>query len=155
MYSYSPIHYRSLSTVDFIFTSVFMQYLPTYWIVNLYKIHQQNTFLQRPEVPEVKGTVPRDFRLQYFSWISFPQAPGYPISNSRYIFGVVDSRGKFATGIKNTSGAGGKIYRRCRWYRWCTLTCEIKITLMLFSGAYIRMIHEKKAETNNLVALSL
>jgi hypothetical protein len=27
----------------------------------------------------IKGTVPRDFRLQVFSWISFCQEPEYPI----------------------------------------------------------------------------
>ncbi len=34
----------------------------------------------------IKGTVPRDYQLQVFLWISFPQAPEYPIravSNSR------------------------------------------------------------------------
>ncbi len=38
--------------------------------------------------------------------------------------GVVDTGGKFATGINSSSETGGKICRRCRWYRWCTLTCE-------------------------------
>jgi hypothetical protein len=42
---------------------------------------------------------------------------------------VVDTGGKFATGINNTSETGGKICRRCRWhrccwYRWSTLSCE-------------------------------
>ncbi len=37
---------------------------------------------------------------------------------------IVDTGGKFATGINNTSETGGKICRRCPWYRWCTLTCE-------------------------------
>ncbi len=38
----------------------------------------------------------------------------------RYIFatGVVDSSGKFATGINNISETGGKICRWCRWHRW-------------------------------------
>jgi len=30
----------------------------------------------------------------------------------------------FATGINNTTGSSGKICHRCRWYRWCTLTCQ-------------------------------
>ncbi len=49
--------------------------------------------------------------------------------------GIVDTGGKFATGVNNTSGTGNKICRRCRWYwqqfchrcHWqlrCTLTCE-------------------------------
>ncbi len=32
--------------------------------------------------------------------------------------GIVDTGGKFATGVNNTRGTGGKICRRCRWYRW-------------------------------------
>jgi hypothetical protein len=45
-----------------------------------------------------------------------------------------------------------QICHRCRWHRWCTLTgeyrCEFskkfKMTLMLFSGAWGKMNHEKK-----------
>ncbi len=70
--------------------------------------------------------------------------------------GIFDTGGKFATGVNNTSGNGGKICRRCRWYRcrwhrWCTLTCEylrefskkFEMNLMLFSGAWGKVIHEK------------
>jgi hypothetical protein len=32
----------------------------------------------------------------------------------KFAAGVVDTGGKFATGINNTSGTGGKICRRCR-----------------------------------------
>jgi hypothetical protein len=54
--------------------------------------------------------------------------------------GIVDTGGKFATGVNNTRGTGGKI---C--HRWCTLTCEyfrefskkFEI-LMLLSGAWGR-----------------
>ncbi len=90
----------------------------------------------------LKGTVSRDFRLLVFSWISFPQSPEYTmraVSNffensrtysqlkvchrcQRYRWliatGVVDTGGKFATGINNTRENGGKICHRCRWYRW-------------------------------------
>jgi hypothetical protein len=53
--------------------------------------------------------------------------------------------------IDNISSAGGKICRRCCRYRWCTFTyeylCEFlkkfEMTLMLFSGAWGEMIHEK------------
>ncbi len=39
----------------------------------------------------------------------------------------------------------------CRWHRWCTLTCEylrefskkFEMTLLLFSGAWGKVIHEK------------
>ncbi len=34
--------------------------------------------MDSPEAIRVKGTVPQYFRLQVFSWISFPQAPEYP-----------------------------------------------------------------------------
>ncbi len=44
-----------------------------------------------------------------------------------------------------------QICRRCHWHRWCTLTCEylrefsrkFEMTLMLFSGAWGNVIHEK------------
>ncbi len=44
-----------------------------------------------------------------------------------------------------------QICRRCRWHRWCTLTCEylhefskkFEMTLVLFSGAWGKVIHEK------------
>ncbi len=40
---------------------------------------------------------------------------------------------------------------RCRWHQWCTLTCEylrefskkFEITLLLFSGAWGKVMHEK------------
>jgi hypothetical protein len=38
--------------------------------------------------------------------------------------GVVDTGGKVAAGIVDTSGTSGKIYCRCRRYQWCTLACE-------------------------------
>jgi hypothetical protein len=44
----------------------------------------------------------------------------------------------FATGIKNTSGIGGKICCRC-----CYTGSKFAMTLMLFSGAWGKMIHEK------------
>ncbi len=55
------------------------------------------------------------------------------------------------------------ICRRCRWYRWCTFTCaylreyskKCKMTLMLFSGAWGKMIHERTWRKKTLVTLSL
>ncbi len=49
------------------------------------------------------------------------------------------------------SGTGGKVCRWCRWYRCGTLTCEylrefskkFEMALVLFSGAWGRMIHAK------------
>jgi hypothetical protein len=57
----------------------------------------------------------------------------------------------FATGINNTSKTGGKICRRCRWYRWSTLSCKylrefsrkFETALMVYSGAWGKLIHEK------------
>ncbi len=70
---------------------------------------------------------------------------------------IVDTRGKFATGINNTSCTGGKICRRCRWLQWCrwhrgcTLTCEylrefcekIWNNPNVISAAWGKVIHEK------------
>ncbi len=108
----------------------------------------------------LKGQCHEIFDFWFFSWISFPLSPKYTIRavsiffffkicgdihSSRCATGVVD------TGINNTSETGGKICRRCRWYRWCTLTCEylrkfskkFKTVLMGYSGAGWKLIHEK------------
>ncbi len=80
----------------------------------------------------------------------------------KFAAGIVDTGGKFATCVNNTRGTGGKICRRCRWYRrqichwcrwhrWCTLTWEylreflkkFEMILMLLSGAWGKVIHEK------------
>jgi hypothetical protein len=59
----------------------------------------------------LKGTVPRDIRLQVSTWISFPQTVlnfskiHRDIPSSKCTTGV-------ATGINNTSEIGGKICRR-------------------------------------------
>jgi hypothetical protein len=50
---------------------------------------------------------------------------------------------KFATGVIDTGGALREFSKK------------LKMTLMLFSGAWGKMIHEKKPEANNLVTLSL
>ncbi len=50
----------------------------------------------------------------------------------------------------------------CHRCRWCTLTCEylrefsknFEMNLMLLSGAWGKVIHEKKPEAKNLVTLS-
>ncbi len=67
------------------------------------------------------------------------------------------------TGINNTSGTDGKICHRCRWYRWCTFTCEyllkfsnkFEMTLMLFSGSWGKMIHEKNLKQKSLDTVPL
>jgi hypothetical protein len=69
-------------------------------------------FIKGPK--PLKGTVPRDFRLQVSTWISFPQAPDYTTKPFRIFRSIVDTGGKFATGVNNTSETGGKICRRCR-----------------------------------------
>ncbi len=63
---------------------------------------------------------------------------------------------------------GGKICSRCRWYRWCTLTCEylrefskkFETILMGYSGAGGKLIHEKtrskkSRDTVPLIQISL
>jgi hypothetical protein len=50
-----------------------------------------------------------------------------------------------------TSEIGGKIWRLCCWYQWCTLTCKylhefrkkFKPVLFEYSGAKGKLIHEK------------
>ncbi len=90
----------------------------------------------------IKGTVSRDFLLQVFSWITFPQAPENNIrviSNFsenllRYsqvkvhhrcqlhrwqiAAGINNTGGKFATGINNTGGKFCHQFRLCCWHRW-------------------------------------
>jgi hypothetical protein len=59
---------------------------------------------------------------------------------------VVDTIGKFATSINNTSGTGGKIYQRYRWQNLPAVpvakfaTCVVDVIF----GAWGKMIHEKK-----------
>ncbi len=61
--------------------------------------------------------------------------------------GVVDTGGKFAAGINDTSGIGGKFAAGVV----CTLTCKylcefakkFEMTLMLLSEAWGKMINEK------------
>ncbi len=57
------------------------------------------------------------------------------------------------------------ICHRCQWHQWqiCTLTCEylrefskkFEMILRLLSGAWGKVIHEKKPVAKNLVTLSL
>ncbi len=61
----------------------------------------------------IKGTVPQDFRLQVFLWISFPQAPEYTIraenfENSQFL--------KFTLRCQQ-SDIVPIICHRCRWHR--------------------------------------
>jgi hypothetical protein len=68
---------------------------------------------------------------------------------------IVDTSGKFATGINNTKGTGGKI---CRWPM---VHLDLRISPRIFAeilsdptGAWGKMIHEKTFR-KNLVTLSL
>ncbi len=62
---------------------------------------------------------------------------------AKFSAGVFDTSGKFAAGVG------------CRWYRWCTLTCEylrefskkFEMVLMGYSGAGGKLIHEKKTRS--------
>jgi hypothetical protein len=75
----------------------------------------------------------------------FPKIHG-DIPSSRLTTGVVDTGGKFATGINNTAETGGKI---C--HRWSTLSFEylrefskkFETALMVYSGPWGKLIHEK------------
>ncbi len=90
-------------------------------------------------------------------------ATGVIDAGGNFAAGIVDTCGKLATGINNTSETGGKICLPVSWYRCCTLTCKylreflkkFKTTLMGYSGAGGKLIHEKKPEAKKLVTLSL
>ncbi len=76
---------------------------------------------------------------------------------AKFAAGVVDTGGKLTagvvdtTGINNTSETGDKICHQCHLHQWCTLTCEylreflkkFEMILMLLSGAWGKVIHEK------------
>ncbi len=92
----------------------------------------------------LKGTVSRDFLLLVLFMKRYL---------GKFAAGIVDTGGKFATGVNNTRRTGGKICRRCRWHRWCTLICEylckfskkFEMILILLSGAWGwgKVIHDK------------
>ncbi len=65
----------------------------------------------------LKGQCHEIFRFCFFSAISFPPAPEYPIRTVSKFF-ENSRRYSQLTGINNTSETGGKICRRRRWYRW-------------------------------------
>ncbi len=47
-----------------------------------------------------------------------PVAICHRCQRQKFAAGIVDTGGKFATGINNASKTGVKICHRCRWYRW-------------------------------------
>ncbi len=50
--------------------------------------------------------MPRDFRLLFFSWISFPQAPEY---TKRAVSNFFENSRRYSQ---------LKVHHRCRWHRW-------------------------------------
>ncbi len=118
-------------------------------------------------------------------WYWWQLATGVVDTAGKFAAGIVDTGGKFAISIKNTSETGGKICRRChwnrwqiyhrchwcrrqfcrrcRWYRWSTLSCEylrefskkLEMALIVYSGPWGKLIHEKNQKQKNLVTLSL
>ncbi len=109
-------------------------------------------------------------------WYRWQFATGIVDIGGKFAAGIVDIiSSKFATGVNNTRGTGGKICCRCCWYWWqifhrccwhrcCTLTCEylrefskkFKMILMLLSGAWRKVIHEKnlKQKSRDTVPLN-
>ncbi len=63
-----------------------------------------------------KGTVPQDFQFQFFSWISFPQAPEYPIWTILNFFKNLRKYSQFKV-HHWCRWHWWQIYRRCFWYR--------------------------------------
>jgi hypothetical protein len=56
--------------------------------------------------PILKGTVSRDFRLWFFSWISFPQAPQYTILT---VLNFFENSRRYSR---------LKVHHWCRWHHW-------------------------------------
>jgi hypothetical protein len=82
--------------------------------------------------------------------------PAVPVENlpsvsliqvKKFATSVVVTGGKYSTSVLDTSGLGLQISPR--------FFEKFGMTLMLFSGAWGKMIHEKKPEAKNLVTLSL
>ncbi len=138
----------------------------------------------------LKGTVSQDFFLLVFFMNQFPPSPrvshldrfeffrkfaeifadqGWPpvsltpVANEKNLQKIFNNFvGTPLNSINNTSKTGGKICRRCRWYRWqichrcrwyrwSTLSCEclrefskkFETALVVYSGAWGKLIHEK------------
>ncbi len=114
----------------------------------------------------------RDFWLQVFFMNLLPQAPENNIrviSNSfensrRYLQVKVHHRcQRHRWQILPPIPLVLLICHRCQRPRWCTLNCEylrefskkIETALMVYSRAWGKLIHEKKPEAENLLALFL
>ncbi len=72
---------------------------------------------------------------------------------AKFAAGVVDTGGKFAAGIATSVvdiGGAPRLVNISVNFRK-----KFKMTLLLFSGARGKVIHEKKPEAKNLVTLSL
>ncbi len=63
---------------------------------------------------------------------------------AKFAAGVVDTGGKFATGVVKNGGAP----LTCEYLR--EVSKKFKMTLMLFSGAWGKVIHEKNLKQNIL-----
>jgi hypothetical protein len=67
--------------------------------------------------------------------------PAVPVSE--FSAGVVDTGGKFATSVVDTSGAPWFVNISTNFWK------IFEMTPMLFSGAWEKMIHEKTEKTNS------
>jgi hypothetical protein len=81
-------------------------------------------------------------------------ATGVTDTGGKFAAGVVDTGGKIAasinntggklaTGINSTSETGGKICRRCRCEHLREFSKKFETALMVYSGAWGKLIHEK------------
>ncbi len=107
--------------------------------------------LRHPSHFALKRQCHEIFDFWFFSWISFPQAPGYTI---RVVSNLFENSRRYSQ-LKvhhQCRWHRWQICHLCRWYQWCTLTCKYlrKLTkkfetvLMGYSGAGGKLIHEKK-----------
>jgi hypothetical protein len=71
-----------------------------------YTVHQTPERPARLNFILLKGTVPRDFRLQGWLWISFSQAPEYTI---RTVSNYLENSRRYSQ---------IKVHHQCRWHLW-------------------------------------
>ena len=101
---YIVMHEKSL-----VFAKVFRKVLHNFakeknLFDNIWAVLEQKC--DKLQLPLLKGTVSRDFRLLAFSWISFPQAPEY---TSRAVSNFFENLRRYSQ---------LKVHHQCHWHRW-------------------------------------
>ncbi len=91
----------------------------------------------------IKRTVPQDFRLQVFSWISFPQAPEYTVRAILNFFQKIWKEihsSRCTSGVIDTSGTRKKMSIRKVWFYFVTpLGSRVNIKIHFFLQAHLKV----------------